>query len=127
MLVQGGLSLAKILICDDSAFMRMMLRRVLEENGHEVVGEAGDGEQAVQLYNEYSPDLVTMDITMPKMDGIEAVRNIHSNNSSARIVMVTAIGQQSIITAAIEAGAADFIVKPFDPVQVIATISKVLQ
>ncbi|WP_396145573.1 response regulator [Anaerospora sp.] len=119
--------MAKILICDDSAFMRMMLRRVLEENGHEVVGEAGDGEQAVQLYNEYSPDLVTMDITMPKMDGIEAVRNIHSNNSSARIVMVTAIGQQSIITAAIEAGAADFIVKPFDPVQVIATISKVLQ
>lgn len=119
--------MAKILICDDSAFMRMMLRRVLEENGHEVIGEAGDGEQAVQLYSEYSPDLVTMDITMPKMDGIEAVRNIHSSDSSARIVMVTAIGQQSIITAAIEAGAADFIVKPFDPVRVIATISKVLQ
>lgn len=116
--------MAKILICDDSAFMRMMLRRVLEENGHEVIGEAGDGQEAVQMYCECKPDLVTMDITMPKMDGIEAVKNIHAEDSSARIIMVTAIGQKTIIADAIAAGAADFMVKPFDPVQVVATIKK---
>ncbi len=118
--------MAKILVCDDSVFMRMMLKKVLIDNGHEIVGEAGNGMEAVQLYRQFQPDLVTMDITMPKMDGIEAVRHIHEENPLARIVMVTALGQKAIITDALKAGASDFIVKPFDPEQVIETIKKVL-
>lgn len=118
--------MARILVCDDSAFMRMMLKRVLIDNGHEVVGEAGDGMEAVQLYRQHKPDLATMDITMPKMDGIQAVAHIHEENPLARIVMVTALGQKGIITDALRAGASDFIVKPFDAEQVIETIKKVL-
>lgn len=118
--------MARILVCDDSAFMRMMLKRVLVDNGHEIVGEAGDGMEAVQLYRQYQPDLVTMDITMPKMDGIEAVKHIHEEHPLARIIMVTALGQRAIITDALKAGAADFVVKPFDPAQVIATVQKIL-
>jgi two-component system chemotaxis response regulator CheY len=117
---------AKILVCDDSAFMRMMLKKVLVENGHEIVGEAGDGMEAVQLYRRYNPDVATMDITMPKMDGIEAVKHIHEEYPLARIIMVTALGQRAIITDALKAGAVDFIVKPFDPEQVIATINKIV-
>lgn len=119
--------MAKILICDDSAFMRMMLKKVLIDNGHEVVAEAGDGMQAVQFYRQYQPDLTTMDITMPKMDGIQAVKLIHAEDALAKIIMVTAIGQRAIITEAIKAGASDFIVKPFDAVQVVDTINKVLK
>ncbi|AJQ28080.1 MULTISPECIES: response regulator [Pelosinus] len=118
--------MARILVCDDSAFMRMMLKKVLIDNGHEIVGEAGDGMEAVQLYRHHKPDLITMDITMPKMDGIEAVKHIFEENPLVRIVMVTALGQRSIITDAINAGASDFIVKPFDNTQVIETIKKVL-
>lgn len=118
--------MARILVCDDSAFMRMMLKKVLIDNGHEVVGEAGDGMEAVQLYRQYKPDLTTMDITMPKMDGIQAVAHIHEENPLARIIMVTALGQRAIITDALKAGASDFIVKPFAAEQVIATIKKVL-
>lgn len=116
----------KILICDDSAFMRMILKKLLTDNGYDVVGEAGDGKQAVQLYREYKPDLITMDITMPKMDGIQAVKLIHEEDPLVRIIMVTALGQKAIITDAIKAGASDFIVKPFDPEQVMKIIKKVL-
>jgi two-component system chemotaxis response regulator CheY len=119
--------MARILVCDDSAFMRMMLKRVLIDNGHEIVGEAGDGMEAVQLYRQHKPDLITMDITMPKMDGIQAVTHIHEDDPLVRIVMVTALGQRAIITDAIKAGASDFIVKPFDNIQVIETIKKVLE
>ncbi|WP_346354933.1 response regulator [Azotosporobacter soli] len=118
--------MAKILVCDDSAFMRMMLKKVLIEQGHEIVGEAGDGMEAVAQYEKLQPELVTMDITMPKMDGIEAVRRIHELNPVARIVMVTALGQKAIITDALRAGAADFIVKPFDPEKVASIVKKVL-
>ncbi len=118
--------MAKILVCDDSAFMRMMLKKVLIDNGHEVVGEAGDGMEAVQLFRQYKPDLITMDITMPKMDGIEAVKHIFAEDPLVRIIMVTALGQRSIITDAINAGASDFVVKPFDNIQVIETVKKVL-
>lgn len=119
--------MARILVCDDSAFMRMMLKRVLVENGYEVVGEAGDGMEAVQLYRQHKPDLITMDITMPKMDGIQAVTHIHEEDPLVRIIMVTALGQRAIITDALKAGASDFIVKPFDNIQVIETIKKVLE
>lgn len=118
--------MARILVCDDSAFMRMMLKKVLIDNGHEIVGEAGDGMEAVQLYRQHKPDLATMDITMPKMDGIQAVAHIHEENPLARIIMVTALGQRTIITDALKAGASDFIIKPFDADQIIATIKKVL-
>lgn len=118
--------MARVLICDDSAFMRMMLKKILIDNGHEVLGEAGDGKQAVQMFRQLQPDLVTMDITMPKMDGIEAVKLIHDENPLARIIMVTAIGQRTVITEALKAGASDFIVKPFDAGQVMDTIQKIL-
>ncbi len=118
--------MARVLVCDDSAFMRMMLKKVLIENGHEIVAEAGDGKQAVQMYNQHKPDLITMDITMPSVDGIEAVRMIHDKNPLARIVMVTALGQKAIISDALKAGASAFIVKPFDPEQVMTTVNKVL-
>ncbi|MCX7781824.1 MAG: response regulator [Negativicutes bacterium] len=118
--------MAKILVCDDSTFMRMMLKKVLIENGHEVIAEAGDGKEAIQLHRKFRPDLTTMDITMPKVDGIEAVRIIHKEQPLARIIMVTAIGQRAIITDALKAGASDFIVKPFDPAQVVSTVKKVL-
>ena len=118
--------MARFLICDDSAFMRMVLKRMLVEKGHEVVGEAGDGKQAVQMYYQYKPDVITMDITMPEMDGIQAVKVIHEDNPLVRIVMVTAIGQRPIITEAIKAGASDFIVKPFDADQVEKIINGLL-
>ncbi len=116
----------RILVCDDSAFMRMMLKKLLTDIGHEIVAEAGDGKQAVQLYRQFKPDLVTMDITMPVMDGIQAVKHIHEEDPLARIIMVTAIGQRSIIADAIKAGASSFVVKPFDPAQVEETVNKVL-
>lgn len=118
--------MSRILVCDDSAFMRMMLKKLLVDKGHEIVAEAGDGKQAVQLYRQHKPDLVTMDITMPLMDGIEAVKHIHEEDPLARIIMVTAIGQRSVITDAIKAGASSFIIKPFDPEQVEETINKIL-
>lgn len=120
------MNMAKVLVCDDSAFMRMMLKRLLVEEGHEVVGEAGDGKQAVLLHRQHKPDLTTMDITMPNMNGIEAVQVIHDEDPLAKIIMVTALGQKAIITDALKAGASDFIVKPFEPQQVKETIQKVL-
>lgn len=119
--------MARILLCDDSSFMRMMLKKVIVGMGHEIVGEAADGRQAVQMHRKLKPDLTTMDITMPNMDGIEAVKHIHEEEPLARIVMVTAIGQRAIITEALKAGASDFIVKPFNPDQVEETIEKILK
>lgn len=118
--------MARVLICDDSAFMRMMLKKVLVENGHEVVAEAGDGKQAVQMYRLHKPDLTTMDITMPNLNGIEAVKIIHNENPLARVIMVTALGQKAIISDALKVGASAFIVKPFDSEQVVSAINKVL-
>jgi two-component system, chemotaxis family, chemotaxis protein CheY len=119
--------LAKILVCDDSAFMRMMLKRVLVDGGHEVVGEAGDGMQAVQLFRQLKPDITTMDITMPKLNGVEAVKLIYKEDPIARVVMVTAIGQQAIINEALEAGASDFLLKPFENAAVLSTIEKLIK
>ena len=116
----------KILIVDDAAFMSMMIKDILTKNGFEVVGEAADGAQAVALYQELQPDLVTMDITMPEKDGITALKEIKAVNPSAKIIMCSAMGQQAMVIDAIQAGARDFIVKPFQADRVIEAINKVL-
>jgi two-component system chemotaxis response regulator CheY len=116
----------KVLIVDDATFMRMMIKNIISKEGFEVVGEAENGKQAVDLYFETKPDLVTMDITMPEMDGIEAAKAIISKAPEAKIIMCSAMGQQSMVMEAIQAGAKDFIVKPFQPDRVIQALTKVL-
>lgn len=118
--------MAKVLIVDDAAFMRMMLKDILTKNGYEIVGEAENGQIAVEKFKELRPDLVTMDITMPEMDGITAVKRIRSIEGNARIVMCSAMGQQAMVIDAIQAGARDFIVKPFQPERVIEAVQKAL-
>lgn len=117
----------RILIVDDAAFMRMMIKDILVKNNFEVVGEAEDGAQAVEMYKDLTPDLVTMDITMPEMDGITALKQIKEINPEARIVMCSAMGQQAMVIDAIQAGAKDFIVKPFQSDRVIEAIEKALK
>jgi two-component system chemotaxis response regulator CheY len=119
--------MARVLIADDASFMRQMIREIIEPEGHEVVGEATNGIEAVDLYNELSPDLVTMDIVMPKRSGIDAVKAILAEHPTACVVMCSALGQETLVTEALQAGAKDFIVKPFKPEAVITTIQKVLE
>ncbi len=116
----------RILIVDDAAFMRMMIKDILSKNGYEVVGEAENGMVALEKYTELKPDLVTMDITMPEMDGIEALKKIKQSDPSARVVMCSAMGQQAMVVEAIQAGARDFIVKPFQADRVLEAVSKAL-
>lgn len=116
----------KVLVVDDAAFMRMMIKDILTKNGYDVVGEAENGAVAVEKYKDLKPDLVTMDITMPDMDGIAAVREIKSIDSAARIIMCSAMGQQAMVIDAIQAGAKDFIAKPFQPERVIEAVSKAI-
>lgn len=118
--------MAKVLIADDAAFMRMMLKDILSKNGYEVVGEAANGAEAVEKFKELSPDLVTMDITMPQCDGIQALKQIIALNGSAKVIMCSAMGQQSMVIESIQAGAKDFIVKPFQPNRVIESVKKVI-
>jgi len=125
-LLKGCDRMTKVLIVDDAAFMRMMLKDILEKNGFEVVGEASNGLKAVELYQNVRPDIVTMDITMPDMDGIEAVRRIKAIDSTAKIIMCSAMGQQNMVMEAIKSGARDFIVKPFQGDRVVEAIKKVL-
>ena len=115
----------KVLITDDTAFMRMTLRNVLEKNGYEIAGEAEDGLQAVEKYGQLGPDLVTMDITMPNMDGITAIKHIIEKSPEAKIVVVSAMGQKALVIEALNAGAKDFIVKPFQPDRIIEALNKV--
>ncbi len=115
----------KVLITDDTAFMRMTLRNVLEKNGYEIAGEAEDGQQAVERYEQFKPDLVTMDITMPNMDGITAIKLIVEKNPDAKIVVVSAMGQKSLVIEALNSGAKDFIVKPFQPDRIVEALNKV--
>ena len=116
----------QILIVDDAAFMRMMIKNILTDNGYEIAGEAGNGMEAVEQYKELEPDLVTMDITMPELDGIEAVEQILAFDNSAKIIMCSAMGQKAMVIEAIEIGAKDFIVKPFNADRVIEAVEKVL-
>ncbi len=117
--------MAKILVVDDAAFMRMRAAKLLVEAGHEVL-EAGNGREAVDAYAAETPDCVLMDITMPEMDGLQALKEIRDNDPEARISMVTAMGQQSIILEALKSGASDFIVKPFDKDRVLAAVNRML-
>jgi two-component system chemotaxis response regulator CheY len=119
--------MARILVADDAAFMRQMIREIIEESGHEVVAEASDGIEAVEAYQQHHPDLVTMDIVMPRLSGIDAVRNIVKLDASARVVMCSALGQETLVSEAMQAGARDFIVKPFKPDAVAETLQKVLE
>jgi two-component system chemotaxis response regulator CheY len=118
--------MARVLIVDDAAFMRMMIKDILEKNGFEVVGEASNGIKAVELFKKEKPDVVTMDITMPDMDGIEAVKEIKAFDPAAKVIMCSAMGQQTMVMDAIRAGARDFIVKPFQADRVLEAIKKAL-
>lgn len=113
-----------ILICDDAAFMRMMIKDILTKNGYNVAGEAENGLKAVEKYNEVKPDLVLMDITMPEMDGIQALKKIKETDPNANVVMCSAMGQQAMVIESIQSGARDFIVKPFQPERVLEAVKK---
>lgn len=116
----------KILITDDALFMRVTLKNILTSHGYEVVGEAGNGEEAVQQYAAKKPDLVLMDITMPIMDGIAATKAIKCSDPNAKVVMCTAMGQKNILIEALQAGAKDYIVKPFQPERVLESVKKLI-
>lgn len=117
---------SSILVVDDAAFMRMMIRDILIREGY-VIHEAVNGRDAIEKYAEVNPDLVTMDITMSEMDGITALREIRTTNPEAKVLMVSAMGQQKMIVEALEFGALDFLVKPFQPTKVLETVKKCLQ
>ena len=119
--------MARILVADDAAFMRQMIREIVEAEGHEVVAEASDGVEAVDQFKVHHPDLITMDIVMPRRSGIDAVKGILELDSNACVVMCSALGQETLVTEALQAGAKDFIVKPFKPDAVVKTLNKVLE
>ncbi|KPK73606.1 chemotaxis protein CheY [candidate division WOR_3 bacterium SM23_60] len=117
----------RVLIVDDAMFMRRMLSDILEKGGHTVCGEAASGKEAVERYQELKPDLVTMDIIMPDMSGIEAVKEIKKADPEAKILMVSAMGQQALVLEAVQAGALDYVVKPFQPSRVLESIDRVFK
>jgi two-component system chemotaxis response regulator CheY len=118
------LTMKKILIVDDAAFMRFAIRTVLERNGFQVVGEAENGSVAISKYKELQPDIVTMDITMPEMDGIQALREIRKLNPNSKIIIISALGQESYVREAVKLGAKGFVVKPYKEDYLIRTLSK---
>ena len=115
-----------ILVCDDAAFMRMMIKDILTKNGYNIAGEAENGLKAVEKYNETKPDLVLMDITMPEMDGIQALKKIKEMDPAAKVVMCSAMGQEGMVVDAMKSGAKDFIVKPFQAERVLEAVKKVV-
>jgi len=115
-----------VLICDDAIFMRTMISDILQQSGFEIAGEAETGVQAIEKYKQLRPDLVTMDIVMPDMGGIDAVREIVAFDADAKILMCSAMGQQALVVEAIQAGAKDFVVKPFQPSRVLEAVQRVL-
>ena len=116
--------MAKILIVDDSRTSRKILRGLLEESGHEVVGEAENGQEGVDKYKEFNPDITTLDITMPVMDGLEALSKIKEFDRNAKVIMVTAAGQQNKMVEAIKNGASEFVTKPFEKENILKIIDK---
>lgn len=117
----------KVLVVDDAMFMRKMIRSMLEKDGHTVVAEASNGKEAVSLYEKHRPDLVTMDITMPEMDGLTALKHIKEIDSKAVVIMCSAMGQQSVVLEGIKNGAQDFLVKPFNEQRVLESIRKLMR
>ena len=115
-----------ILICDDAAFMRMMIKDILSKNGYAIAGEAENGKIAVEKFSETKPDLVLLDITMPEMDGIQALKKIREIDPNATVIMCSAMGQQAMVIEAIQSGAKDFIVKPFQADRVLEAVKKVI-
>ena len=118
--------MAKIMVVDDAAFMRMMVKNALAQGGYTDVIEATDGQDAVKIYGEQNPDLVLMDITMPEMDGIQALKKIKESDPGAMVIMCSAMGQQAMVIESIQSGAKDFIVKPFQADRVIEAVKKVV-
>jgi two-component system chemotaxis response regulator CheY len=118
--------MGRILIVDDTLFMRTLLKNILFSGGHDIVGEAADGDEAVAKYKDLKPDLVTMDVVMPKVNGIEALKQIRAMDPSARVVMCTAVGQEQMVKLAIKTGARGYIVKPFQAPKVLEEIKNVL-
>lgn len=119
--------MARVLVVDDAAFIRTAIRKILEANGHTVVGEAGTGSEGVRKYKTVNPDVALFDLTMPEMDGMSAIRQVKEYDPKARIVVCTAMGQQSKIAEAIQCGAVDFVVKPFEEKRLLAAVEKGLK
>lgn len=117
--------MAKIMLVDDAAFMRMMVKNTLMKSGYDNFVEAQDGAEAVKKYDEENPDMVIMDITMPNMDGLQALKKIKEGDASAKVVMCTAMGQESMVVDAIKSGAKDFIVKPFNAERIVQTVNSI--
>lgn len=117
--------MSKVLIVDDALFARRILKETLEKNGHEVIGQASNGLEAIEMYKQLKPDLVTMDLTMPDMDGINSIKHIKRFDSNAKIIMCSALGQEAKIIQSIKAGATDFIVKPFNEEKLIDSVNKI--
>ena len=116
-----------VMVVDDAAFMRMMLKDILSNNGYQVVGEAENGAMAVEKYMELKPNITIMDITMPEMDGLQAIKEIRNKDPEAKVIMCSAMGQQAMVIEAIQSGAKDFVVKPFQADRVLEAISKALK
>lgn len=125
--MNGENNMAKnILICDDAAFMRMMIKDILTKNGYNIAGEAENGLKAIEKFNETKPDLVMLDITMPEMDGIQALKKIKEQDPQATVIMCSAMGQQAMVIESIQSGAKDFIVKPFQAERVLEAVKKAI-
>lgn len=118
--------MANVLVVDDAAFMRLTIRKMLEAHNHSVAGEAEDGEEAVEKYKQVKPDIVILDITMPKMNGVEALRRIKEADPEAKVIICSALGQQELLARTVEIGAKDFIVKPFEESRLIAAVDMVM-
>lgn len=116
-----------VMLVDDAAFMRMMLKDILSNNGYQIVGEAENGQVAVEKYSDLKPDITIMDITMPEMDGLQAVKEIRARDPQAKVVMCSAMGQQAMVIEAIQSGAKDFVVKPFQAERVLEAVAKALK
>lgn len=118
--------MARVLVVDDAAFMRMTIKKMIESDGYTVVGEAGNGAEAVQKYMELQPDAVLLDITMPEMNGVDALKRIKEFDPKAKVIICSAMGQQAMVAQAVQSGAKDFIVKPFEKDRLVAALKRVL-